>query len=418
MRAHDHHLLCGKPQLGKPTTPQTGWQAAIDPKQAPVRCAITCGNLSSVNCGTRGTSELRCPAGLTQANIRSRSAPASPARQSDLQDTPKSSFGKRMTTPTDFNCNDNSSTGSDIDRSAPADPLTTHSASSLSTSYSLDPLRPSPPLYHPISSSADAATILSATAHRPFAGSAQPRSLPLNQPGRLGKRDDAHMASGDCLNGSSSLQVSPGTLQSALDDNDNNPVNLTTTGITQCGPNPTLSITNKNGHWPVTAAASDPTMCSMNGGLTFRHMLHDEPSVVPSPSPRNSSCSTDTYTGYAVTAVRPSTSTCNAGSKVNQACRKSRSLSPGEPMLTFRAMLPATPEEQSGKCLHNSDHDMRSSSAPTECSPGPSFDSDLTDPHDDASPVRQAHHLDCCRNEGGDGRDSSCGSEQELLHGE
>ena len=322
-----------------------------------------------------------------------------------------------MTTPTEFNCNDNSSTGSDIDRSAPADPLTTHSASSLSTSYSLDPLRPSPTLFHPISSSADATTNLPATRSRPVAGGAQPVSLPLdllNRPGRCGKRDDTDMVSGDCLDGSSSLQVSPGTLKGALDDNDKDLVNLTTTGISQCGSNPARSMTNKNGRWSMNASVCDPTMCSMNGGLTFRHMLH-EPSEVPSHSARNSSCSSDTDPGDAVIAVRESTATCDTGGKANQACRTmSKSASPSEPLLTFRAMLPSTPEEQAGDFPH--DHEMRSSPATSDGSPVPSLGSDLTDPNA-GSPVRQANHLDCYGNDCVDARDNSNESDQDVLRG-
>lgn len=220
------------------------------------------------------------------------------------------------------------------------------------------------------------------------------------------------MASGDCLDGSSSLQVSPGTLQGALDDNDKDLVNLTTTGITQCGSKPTHSMTNKNGRWSMNAFACDPTMCSMNGGLTFRHMLH-ESSEFPSPSARNSSCSTDTDPDDAVVAMRSGTVTCDKGIKVNRECRMSKSVSPGEPLLTFRAMLPATPEEQAGQCP--CDHDMRSSAETTDYSPVPSLGSDLTDPN--GSPVEQANHLDGCHNEYFDAGDNRAEIEHDALRG-
>jgi hypothetical protein len=307
-----------------------------------------------------------------------------------------------MTTPTDFNCNDNSSSGSDIDRSAPADPLTTHSASSLSTSYSLDPHRPSPPVFHPVLAHPD--TVPNSTFHRPAAGGVKHISLPLNRLGRFGKQGEEPMPSEDCLyDRNSSFQVSPSTLQSALDDNDNNLVNLTTTGIEKRGTNPTPSITSKSGHWRKSAAAHDPTMCSMNGGLTFRHMLHER-SVDPSSSP-HTSCE----------AGMPSRKGhCNEDSQAMKGFGESRSLSPGEPMLTFRAMLPPTPEEHSGNCLRDMDQEMRSSSAPTEFSPAPSSpDSQLTDPN--ASPARHAYHRDCCHNEDGDARDSSDRSGQDRL---
>lgn len=299
-------------------------------------------------------------------------------------------------TPTDFG----SSTASDIDRSAPADPLTTHSASSLSTSYSLDPSRPSPTSFHLVSKSAGAKTN-------------PPMSAPLSQSGTSRMHIDAWRpsAAGSCNRNSS--QVSSGMLQSATNDNDTDHVNLTTT---EGGNEPTTSMTQKRGHGDTKVPTCGVTMSSMNGGLTFRHMLSDS-TVAPSPSHQHPSCSARTSPTDAMKAdsLQAGVQACDVGSETSRDVSASEMPSPGEPMLTFRAMLPTTPQDQPGRCTYNSDHDMESSSAPTEFSLTPSsLCSDLTDPNDTCH-VSQSIHTDYWNHEAVDG---SPGSEEDVLHGE
>lgn len=332
---------------------------------------------------------------LTKVNIRSQSAPASPTHHSDLHDTPKSSFGKRAMTPTDFS----SSTASDIDRSAPADPLTTHSASSLSTSYSLDPSRPSPTSFHLVSNSAGAKTN-------------PPMSAPLGQSGTSRMQIDAWQPSATGSYDRNYSQVSSGMPQSATNDNDSDHVNLTTT---EGGINPTTSMTKKRGHGDTKLPTCGVTMSSMNGGLTFRHMLSAS-TVAPSPSQQHPPCSASTSPADALKAdsLQADVQACDVGSETSHGVSSSETPSPGEPMLTFRAMLPTTPEDQPGRCTYDSDHDMESSSAPTEFSLTPSsLCSELTDPNDTCRMSRSIH-ADCWNHEGTDG---SSGSEEDVLHG-
>jgi hypothetical protein len=213
-------------------------------------------------------------------------------------------------------------------------------------------------------------------------------SLQLNLLKNHTRQKQVETASGPELNATTSRQPAPRTQQRLLDDlSHNDHDNVTNRRSSQCE-HSNLHSADVQRAWPLEAASSQGIMCSMNGGLTFRHMLQDdvvEPTSQLSSVARNSSSSTDTDTGHVQTAMHETDPAlgCNAVPlSAFGACSKSLSLSPGEPQLTFRVMLPATPEENS--C----EHSKRSGPAADEpepdgsqLSPVSSLGSDLTDPN-------------------------------------